>query len=110
MKVLVVDDEVAILNLLKSFLVGKGMEVDTAVDGLEGLRMSVKNDYHVVITDVQMPGISGIVLINELLKLKPNQRFVIITGHPLGAAPFPVFHKPFNLEDIFEALNVEVSN
>lgn len=107
-KVLVVDDEPAILNLLKNFLVGKGMDVDVAADGLEGLRMALATDYHVVVTDVQMPGISGIVLINELMKKKPNQRFVIITGYPLGETPFPVFRKPFDLKEIFETLKVDL--
>lgn len=103
-KVLVVDDEESITNLLKGFLTNKGLDVHVAANGFEGLRMAMEIDYHFVVTDVKMPGISGIVLINDLLKIKPSQRFIIITGQPLEEplhASIPVFNKPFSLNDIY---------
>ena len=59
MRVLVVDDEPAILEALKRGLAAEGMAVDLAADGVEGLWKATSTQYDVIVLDVMLPGLSG---------------------------------------------------
>lgn len=58
-KILVVEDEVAMLNGLKDNLEFEGYSVDTAGNGTDGLQKILTNKYHLALLDVMMPGMSG---------------------------------------------------
>jgi DNA-binding response OmpR family regulator len=59
MRVLVVDDDARLVELLRQGLRAEGCAVDAAGDGLEGIRMAAENDYDVIVLDVMMPGLNG---------------------------------------------------
>ena len=76
-KILVVDDERAIRNTLKEILEFEKYEVDLAEDGKQALEKIEKNAYDLIYTDVKMPGMDGIELL-EIMRLKPAF-FIFIT-------------------------------
>src|SRR4051812_16731140 len=58
-----------------------GLEVDTATDGEEGLRMLEERPYSLVITDLRMPKLSGMKLIQEVQARKLPITIIVTTGH-----------------------------
>ena len=65
-RILVVDDEERMLQLLDKLLTGEGYEVRTASSAGEALRILGETDYNLVISDVRMPGMDGMSLLRSL--------------------------------------------
>ena len=86
-RILVIDDDVEICTLTKRFLLLDGHEVDTAEDGAVGLKLTGRNQYDLVITDVVMPEQDGIGVVAELKRLQPHIRIIVMTG---GGAKFSI--------------------
>lgn len=80
-RLLVIDDEVEICQLLDRFLSRKGYEVDTAYNGKDGLQKHRKNAYDLIITDFRLPDISGLDLLKEAKRIHPSIQVVVITGY-----------------------------
>ena len=74
-RILVIDDEQSIRELLKDFLETKGFEVLTASDGESGLELLREDKFDLFLLDLMMPGISGLEL---LKKIKISKATVII--------------------------------
>ena len=70
MRVLVVDDEVLIREVIKDYSLNEGYEVDEASNGKEAISLIEENDYDVIIMDVMMPKMDGLTAIKELKKIK----------------------------------------
>lgn len=66
MKILLIEDEKKTIQYIKKGLEENGYEVDAAEDGMEGRRLAFSNSYHLVITDVIMPGLNGRELCKQL--------------------------------------------
>jgi len=82
-RVLVIDDETAILRMLDMALSRKGYQVDTADSGEEGLKRLQSNDYDLVITDMVMGKMSGEDMLQEVRQLKGDSLPVIaMSGTP----------------------------
>ena len=81
LSVLVVDDDRAVNHMLRRFLERHDYEVDTALNGLEALRMFQVSSYDVVITDLVMPGLNGWELIGSLRSIAPKLPIIVITGY-----------------------------
>ena len=79
-KVLVIDDEEYIREVLQELLSAKGHLVELASDGEEGLAKLKKGEYDVVITDLGMPGISGWDVAKEVKDISPETKVVLATG------------------------------
>jgi PAS domain S-box-containing protein len=81
-KLLIVDDEEAIRNLMSRMLHSLGYTVTTCDSGNNALQVfgTNPNAFDMVITDLAMPGITGIVLAGKLLKLRPEIPVIIATG------------------------------
>ena len=79
--ILVVDDEAQVRTMLSSMLNRTGHSVDSAADGVEALNKFEENDYGLVISDVIMPEMSGIELLDEVKKISPNVPVILVTGH-----------------------------
>lgn len=112
-RILVVDDEQAIRMALVKFLNLQGYEAEGAGDGTEAIEMSKSKTYDLVITDLKMPSLSGIELIQELKKLNPEISSIVMTAfgtiesavEAIKSGAFHYVTKPFELDDV--ALLVE---
>jgi EAL domain-containing protein (putative c-di-GMP-specific phosphodiesterase class I) len=80
--VLVVDDERVLLDVLESQLTEAGWQVDTASHGREALRLVDGKRYEVVLTDIDMPGMTGVELLREIRARDLDVPVLLITGHP----------------------------
>ncbi len=65
-RLLIVDDDHALVNLLKRFLEAEGFTVDTAYDHADGLKAALAGDHEIIILDVMLPGGSGFELLKSL--------------------------------------------
>jgi len=105
-KILVVDDETAILNMLDLALSRKGYQVDTAESGEQGLKNLQSNDYNLVITDMVMGKMSGEDMLREVRQLKgDNVPVIAMSGTPwlMDKHQFDaVLPKPYSLKVLFE--------
>ena len=106
--ILVVDDESQVRTMLSSMLNRTGHNVDIASDGIEALNKFGENDYGLVISDVLMPEMSGIELLNEVKKMSPNVPVIMVTGQgtihnaveAMQMGAFDYILKPFSSKTI----------
>jgi len=80
-RILVVDDERRICQLLSELLGREGYEVDTASCGEDALEMLKAGDYEMVITDLKMPGMDGFCLIDAIKGIQPEIAAIMITAY-----------------------------
>jgi len=78
--ILVVDDEPAMRLLLSSVLKEEGHDVTAAASGEEALQLIAKRHYHLVLTDLKMPGISGLDLLEQVKRDDPGTAVIILTA------------------------------
>lgn len=78
--ILIIDDEEMIRFTLKSILEDEGFNIFIASDASTGLEIAKKEDIHLTIVDLHMPGIDGAELIEEIDKIKPEIKILVHTG------------------------------
>jgi two-component system, OmpR family, alkaline phosphatase synthesis response regulator PhoP len=106
--ILVVDDHVEILALVKAFLEHAGYSVATAADGIEGLRYYRRNQSSILLllTDVRMPGMNGLDLADRVLGMDSQLPVVFMSGDPWGAhRGLECLAKPFRPAELLERVN-----
>lgn len=113
MRILVADDEECLRDALEMTLTRRGHEVVLAKDGVEALRTYTElGPFDALITDYQMPGKNGVVLIMEVRAINPAQKCILVSGDPpqLSAAvredagEFPVLRKPYRQSELIAEL------
>jgi PAS domain S-box-containing protein len=80
-RILLIDDEEAILRVMSMSLRSDGHEVMTAISGKEGLKLFREVSPDLVLTDIKMPGMDGIAVLRSVKKIQPDAEVIIITGH-----------------------------
>jgi len=111
-KILVVDDELLIRDILYESLASYGYEVISAYDAETAERLLEQHQPAVALIDINLPKISGVDLTKKLKSLKPDLIVIIITGYPsfdtvvtstsYGAAAYII--KPFRLDDLHKTI------
>ena len=106
--ILVIDDEKGILHVIREALSRSGYDVETALDGIEGIQKFDDGSYDMVITDLRMPGLDGIGVV-EHIRASGNHAVPVIgiSGTPwqIQNSGFDeVFAKPFALQDLVESV------
>ena len=111
-RVLVVDDEKTILELARRFLTAEGFIVETASQGMQAIKSLEEAHFDILLTDIRMPGMSGLELMKVARSLRPEIIMVVITGHgtittaieslKVGAMGFVL--KPFTRQEIMSAV------
>jgi CheY-like chemotaxis protein len=109
-RVLVVDDESVIAQLIADVLGGEGFEVDTAPHGLAALDRLANRTYDVILSDLRMPELDGLGLFREIERRYPDLlgRFIFITGTSehtdyqgfIDDVKVPVLTKPFDMMNL----------
>ena len=79
-RILVVDDEIVICDVLKEFLTLKGHEVYTALNGQAAIAKVKRERPHIVLLDILMPGMRGLKVLQEIKRLDPRIAVIMITG------------------------------
>ena len=79
--ILLVDDEEDIRDVLGMYLTDMGYNVLTAENGGEGLRIFREKNPPIVLSDIKMPGMDGIALLQQIKRESPNTEVIMITGH-----------------------------
>ena len=107
-RILVVEDDTALLRGLMDVLVFNGYEVVGVQDGGEGLNAGLKEQYDLILLDVMLPTVDGFTICKELRKQKPDQGIImitakgseddIVTGFKAGADDY--IPKPFSLREV----------
>lgn len=80
-KILLVDDEQGIRNVLKIYLQDAGFDVSTADDGKKAAEKINTQSFDIVLTDIRMPGMDGISLLKHIKRETPDTEVIMITGH-----------------------------
>jgi DNA-binding NtrC family response regulator len=81
-RVLVVDDDEAILESLKGYLTLKGYDVDTAKTAKEAVRKTEAHFYNLAILDIRLPDANGTELLTTMRKNRPEMIKIMLTGYP----------------------------
>ena len=109
-KILVIDDEPAVVDGLKLVLGQQGYDVRTALTAQAGHNLIEENEFDVVIVDLQLPDRDGLELLREIKRVSPNAEVIIITGYgsvtkaveATKAGAFFFVEKPFEPESLLE--------
>lgn len=107
-KILVIDDEKVIINMIQQVLEMHGHDVATADDGGEGIQKFDSDCFDLVITDIRMPGVDG----NSVAKhiRNSNKKYVPVIG--MSGTPWAfdddsfdtIFQKPFQLKTLISSV------
>jgi CheY-like chemotaxis protein/glycine cleavage system H lipoate-binding protein len=81
-KILVVDDEITVGQSIRQAILGGDVEIHTALSGEEALKKEEKEKYDLFITDLMMPGISGLDLLQTIKRKRPEAIVLMVTGYP----------------------------
>ncbi len=79
-KLLVVDDEMEICEFLKLFFEERGFQVEIALTGQEALDQVEKNHPHVILLDINMPGMDGMIALKLLKQKYPQVKVIMVTA------------------------------
>jgi CheY-like chemotaxis protein len=119
-RILIVDDDPLITELVIDMLGLEGYDVDTATNGIEALQKLERQRYDLIITDLHMPKLDGSGFYRELAqrKLHSLKRIIFLTGTTGGSeehrfvqeSGVPVLLKPFNVSELIELVRRRLSS
>lgn len=109
-RILIIDDDHVLLDLISRRLERMGCKPDRASDGEDALGMIAKDNYDLVVTDIYMPKVTGLDLLEEIKKRDPHTQVIVITGgatldlalEALDKGAFAYLSKPFDHLRIFD--------
>jgi len=117
-RILVVDDEQVQREMLRNILTLGGYDVMTAASGQEALEALARMGGSIILSDLKMPGMSGMELLTETRKRFPDTIFIMITAHPStetkseainkGARAF--LTKPIDADELFREITSVINN
>ncbi|PID28369.1 MAG: two-component system response regulator [Candidatus Cloacimonadota bacterium] len=112
MKLLIVDDEINLADLLSDFFLKKEYEVFYASTGREALAVCNNEKFDIALVDMKIPDISGFEITSNLKKISPDCVVILMTGYPYsdsdkeamknGASEYIL--KPFSLNDLWDLI------
>lgn len=114
-KILLVDDDATVLDLVRETLEGCGYTIDTATTSQEALSRVKEGTYAMIIVDLLLPDMNGFILAQEIKRLNPylSDKILFISGilfgqstvDHLGSIGAGFLSKPFQLESLIEAVD-----
>jgi two-component system capsular synthesis sensor histidine kinase RcsC len=114
MRVLVIDDEKGIREILRDYLTVLGHDADVAADGADGLALLGERRYDLVLTDLVMPGLPGLSVAQTMRQRHPDLRIIVISGSgdhfdiaQLRQGGFGYLHKPVSFAEFRRVVGSE---
>jgi DNA-binding NtrC family response regulator len=117
-RILVVDDEIVVCDVLKDFLALQGHEVHTALNGRAAIAKVKMERPHIVLLDILMPGTNGLEVLQEIKRLDPRIGVIMITGvfnkdvakKAIALGAYDYITKPVDFEYLETVLTVKILN
>ena len=116
MRILVVEDEETIADVIATKLRKEKYEVDTSFDGEDGLYNALSNIYDLIILDIMLPKINGLEILKEIKENDVSAKVIMLTakseledklkGFDTGADDY--ITKPFHIEELIARVNVQL--
>lgn len=116
-RILIIDDDPVIVDVIKHMLEEEGHQVDSAHTGQNGLELFKRSPYDVVLTDLRLGEMSGIEVLRQLKEINPHTAVIILTGFAstetaveavrLGANDY--LTKPVRLLDLIKSVRTQLS-
>jgi DNA-binding response OmpR family regulator len=111
-RVLVIDDDPEIRNLIRAILTLNGFSVEEAADGSIAMAKVERDEYDAIIVDLMMPAVSGYDVIREIQNRRPDASCVVVVSaasrRKIDEADMPVvrakIQKPFDINELLEAV------
>jgi signal transduction histidine kinase/FixJ family two-component response regulator len=116
--VLVVDDEPSVAELCRDFLVGEGMQLTMAGSGEEAVRLIPELQPDVILSDINLPGMSGLEVMRHAKEMDPDACVIVVTGYAsiataieaLRQGAYDFVRKPFDLEFVHKIIKSGIAN
>ncbi len=116
LRILVVDDEPSLVELMSRALGGAGHDVDTASDGAAALQLIYTGEYDAILLDIKMPGLGGSEVFQCIQSIRPDltERVLFISGDSastevktfIESTGNPLLKKPFTLDDLRRRMDI----
>ncbi|OGR88979.1 MAG: hypothetical protein A2992_07080 [Elusimicrobia bacterium RIFCSPLOWO2_01_FULL_59_12] len=109
-RILVIDDEAGLRDLLSHEFALQGYQVDTAMDGCQALEKLAQQTFQLVLCDINMPKMGGLEILEHIRKLDSDMEVIMMTGYAtiedavmaMKKGAYDFVQKPFNLEELFQ--------
>lgn len=116
LSVLYVEDEELLRNNTAILLSKLFLNVEVAVDGKDGLDKYIHNKYDILITDISMPNMNGLELINNIRKINTDQEIIIMSAYTESVYTDQInsanvtgyIYKPVDMKQMFEMINISI--
>src|SRR4030042_1580367 len=117
-RILIIEDDEEMRSLLKEFLNEEGYETDSVDNGSEAYRRLVKELFDLIITDIRMPGLTGLDILPGVRRLQPEAPIIVITAFGSEEIHHKVFErgatvyleKPIHLKNLRDLVQKMVSS
>ncbi|MGO8767033.1 MAG: sigma-54-dependent transcriptional regulator [Limisphaerales bacterium] len=117
-KILLIDDDVGIRDTVRRVLAGEGFEVTVEGNGNDGLARAQDETFNVVVTDLKMPGLDGLELVQRLHAARPHLPIILITAFgttqtAIEATKFGAYDyllKPFDMQQLLDLIDKAVDS
>jgi len=111
-KLLVVDDDLSMREMLELMLTSEGYEVEQAEDGSKAIRMLETSTYDLIISDIRMGPVEGLAVLKEAKKRSPNTLVIMISAfattetavEAMNEGAYDYIPKPFNVEEVKQTI------
>src|SRR5437867_11955344 len=117
-RVLVVDDEPSVVEVFREFLSGEGYALSVALSGEEAVRLIPEIKPDLVLTDINLPGLSGLEVMRFAKREDPEVAVIVVTGYAsastaidaLREGAYDYVTKPFDLDDVQQIVERGIAN
>ena len=117
-RILVVDDEPSVIDVFREFLSAQGYELSVAKNAEEAMRLTQELQPDIILTDINLPGHSGLDVMRHAKSLDPEVAVIVVTGYAsastaidaLRQGAYDYVTKPFDLDEVHQIVERGIAN